>query len=198
MLAACDMAVELIKRGETTHFFPKGHSMSPLIRPYEEVLVTGVTPSDLRVGDIVVVDVKSGRLVIHRLTRLRKVKGRMMAWTKGDGGLRWDQPVDASLLVGRAVAVIRGGKRYINLDTPYWRMAGYLAAQFCLLQTIFLRIPGFGVYTPRNKRNILQRFWLHTAKIPFRFFVHVCLWGDRLRSLFGKEDDEKHSRRERR
>ena len=196
MLAACDMAVELIKRGETTHFFPKGHSMSPLIRPYEEVLVTGVAPEDLCVGDIVVVDVKSGRLVIHRLTRLKLVKGALTAWTKGDGGLRWDEPVDASACVGRVTGVIRKAKRYINFDTPCWRMANFLAAQFCLLQTVFLRIPRFGVYTHRNRRNVLQRFWLHVAKIPFRFFIHICLWVDRLQNLFSKKQNEKNTHRE--
>lgn len=182
-----DMAVELLRRGEVMHFFPKGHSMSPLIREGEEVLTEGVDPSDLCVGDVVVIYQNNGNIVIHRLTRLLRRRGGIEIWTKGDGGLPWDVPADLSACVGRAI-LVRKPRQHIDLRSAYWRAAGYIAAQISLVQTLLLRVPGFGAYTEKGKRHLAQRFWLHAAKLPFRGFIHTCLLGDRVRSLFSKRN----------
>ncbi|NOZ20650.1 MAG: hypothetical protein GXP25_06125 [Planctomycetes bacterium] len=181
-----EMAVDLLKRGEIMHFKPQGHSMSPMIREYEEVLTRTVEPKDLNTGDIVVMYQSNGRIVIHRLTRIVRRRDGIEIWTKGDGGLRWDTPAPLSACVGRAIAVI-GRKQYLDLMSPYWRTAGYLAAQFSLFQTFLLRIPGFGADWDRNDRQGIQRLWLHVAKTPFRGFMHLCLLGDRIRRAFAKK-----------
>lgn len=178
-----DMAVELLKRGEIMHFFPTGHSMSPMIRENEEVLTQGVKPEDLRTGEVVVMYQNNGRIVIHRLTRLLRSGAKVRLWTKGDGGLRWDLPAPSSACVGRAI-LVRKPKQDLDLLSPYWRLAGFLAAQISLLQTLLIRIPGFGAYTPKEERTTPQRFWLHAAKLPFRGFIHVCMIVDRIRARF--------------
>jgi len=180
-----DMAVELLQRGEEVHFFPKGHSMSPLIREFEEVLTRGCAPSELQVGEVVVMYQNNGNIVIHRLTRVVRRRDGLEIWTKGDGGIRWDNPSPLSACVGRAVTV-KKPEQQLDLVSPYWRGAGYLAAQISLLQTLLLRVPGFGAYLLPEERNLCQRFWLHAAKLPFRGFIHVCLFVDRLRQRFGK------------
>ncbi|MEW6355586.1 MAG: S24/S26 family peptidase [Planctomycetota bacterium] len=181
-----DMAVELLRRGEVMHFRPKGHSMSPMIREYEEVLTKSVDPRDLNTGDIVVLYQPNGGIVIHRLTRTVRRRDGIEIWTKGDGGLRWDLPAKLSVCVGRAIAV-RKPKQTLDLTSSYWRTAGYLAAQLSLFQTFVLRIPGFGADWDRDDRKGFQRFWLHVAKMPFRGFMHLCLLGDRIRLFFGRK-----------
>ena len=166
-------------------FIPKGHSMSPLIREYEEVLTKGAAPQDLHAGEVVVLYQNNGNIVIHRLTRLIRRRGEIELWTKGDGGLRWDEPARLSALIGRAIEV-RKPKQSLDLTSPFWRSAGYLAAQISLVQTLLLRIPGFGATTEKEERSKAQRFWLHAAKLPFRGFIHICLLVDRIHSRFAE------------
>lgn len=181
-----EMALELIRGGQVMHFRPQGHSMSPMIREYEEVLTRSVEHKDLYTGDIVVMYQPNGRIVIHRLTRIVRRRDGVEIRTKGDGGLRWDLPAPLSACVGRAIEARKPGHT-LDLTSSYWRTAGFLAAQFSLFQTFLLRIPGFGADWDRDDRRGIQRLWLHVAKMPFRMFMHLCLLGDRLRLALAKK-----------
>jgi signal peptidase I len=108
------------------HFIPiTGCSMLPLIQDGDQVLVShgcaGVQP-----GDVVLFQQK-GTLVAHRVMRIQYSEAGQVFITKGDNGLHFDPSVNADEIVGRVLAVKRG-HRVMSLDTPFWRIVGWLVA----------------------------------------------------------------------
>lgn len=104
-------------------------SMRPLLRCGDEVQVVAVQPTHLQMGDIVVV-LRDGALITHRLLA-RDAQG----WrTRGDS-CRWlDPPVADAAIVGRVVAVVRGGA-VIDLQALVWRLANRLLGWVAWLET---------------------------------------------------------------
>lgn len=111
---------------EEQHFIPiTGCSMLPLIRSGDIVLVAhGCT--DVRRGDIVVFRYKS-KLIAHRVLRIYEDNVGPIFITKGDNVLHFDPPLSKKEIVGRVLAIKRGG-RYMSLDTSISRVLGYFIA----------------------------------------------------------------------
>jgi len=87
------------------------HSMSPLLRPGDHVLVRVVSPESLQRGDLLVTQRPEGYLT-HRLVVVDE-----LGWhTKGDRNRRADDPISAQFIAGLVVAVERRG-RSVNLRT---------------------------------------------------------------------------------
>jgi signal peptidase len=77
-------------------------SMEPALRVGDVVVNSRVRPADARVGDIVTFSDPegTGKLITHRVRRLRIVDGTAHVVTKGDNTNaveRWDVPADGSL-----------------------------------------------------------------------------------------------------
>lgn len=98
-------------------------SMRPFLRPGDVVVMSRLKAGEIpQRGDIIVVqpdDPVGGALPLtHRLI------GRSAAgWlTKGD--FRWfpDAPVAPQVVIGQAVAILRGD-HWIDISTPAWRLA---------------------------------------------------------------------------
>ena len=80
-------------------------------------------------GDVVVYFL-DGKLIVHRIVRVKHEAGERIFRTKGDSSLCLDaRPVAESEIVGRVVAVKRG-ERTIDLRSGVWRAWGRLAT-FC-------------------------------------------------------------------
>jgi signal peptidase len=85
-----------------------GVSMLPLLRTGDIVITRDVSPSEVRVGDIVRFRYHEDRAsIVHRVTEIREEEGRRIFVTKGDNNNALDLPWDESHLEGKAILVIR-------------------------------------------------------------------------------------------
>lgn len=97
-----------------------GTSMAPALRRGDHVKIAPVSPSELRVGDLVTFATPGG-LVTHRLVGIAPAARTPWLMTRGDNERARDAPMSASALVGRAVARERLG-RTVRLDGIRWRV----------------------------------------------------------------------------
>jgi len=111
-----------------------GGSMTPAIHPRDILLVCRCRPDDLRPRDVVLY-VRDGRLVAHRLIDVGIRAGRRVLVTRGDALWTADPPVDAGDLLGRVVAVGRRGVfRAPAACTPLARARGLVASECTALR----------------------------------------------------------------
>jgi signal peptidase I len=102
-----------------------GHSMLPLIQPGDRLLVLHGSEG-VRRGDVIVFW-RAGRLIAHRVLSIFDSCPGLAVVTKGDNAPWRDQPLEASEIVGRVLAIERDDKR-VDLDTPTWRVLSWLIA----------------------------------------------------------------------
>lgn len=156
------------------HYIPIiGRSMFPLIRSGDQVLVAHGC-AGIRRGDVVVFRYY-GKLIAHRVLRIRKNEAVHTFITKGDNVLQFDPPLHANKIVGRVLAIKRGN-RCMPLDTAVWLILGWLIA----VSTVSLaKIHGCG-------RNLKERWFgsyftcltpvLHRCEQVFSFFIRKILF----------------------
>ncbi len=119
-----EAALDLWSQAQGQHLIPiSGRSMLPLIRDGDRALVAHGS-ADVRRGDVVVFW-REGGLIAHRVLRICGRDSELRFVTKGDNVPHPDPPIDASEIVGRVLAVQRGGRR-MRLDTTAWRVVGWL------------------------------------------------------------------------
>jgi signal peptidase I len=111
---ALDLARAGLREGDRVRLNVTGNSMAPLLRPGDAVWAEPAVPASLRRGDVVVVRCAGG-LVTHRLVAV----GDGEWYTKGDNARHLDPPVTADAILGRVVAIERGGDR-IELRGRQW------------------------------------------------------------------------------
>jgi signal peptidase I len=84
-----------------------GCSMYPRFKPGDSVELEQC--SRIRYGDIIVYRGRSSRsLIVHRVIRLRRWRGRLQVRAKGDNSSRLDRWVDVGVVIGRVRTVHRG------------------------------------------------------------------------------------------
>lgn len=100
---------DLLHGGYTARFRATGDSMNPTIACGEYVRVEPCSGTEVRRGDVLLIDAARG-LTAHRLVRIRRAGGGPISLiTRGDNSLRNDSPVAPSSVLGRVTAVERGG-----------------------------------------------------------------------------------------
>ena len=114
-----------LDREGTLWFRIEGTSMNPVLRSGDRVQVQPCTLEALAFGDLALFT-KRQTFCLHRVMGTMKKHGVNWLITKGDGCGRWDRPVTAASIVGRAVAIDRRGRLQL-LDT----VAGRLSALLC-------------------------------------------------------------------
>lgn len=158
-----------------------GNSMLPFIRDGDQVLVvhghTGV-----RRGDVIVFR-RQAELGAHRVLRIYGDTDQPVFVTKGDNNPRFDPSLAGNQVLGRVVAVKRGG-RYMSLDTATWRVVGESIA---LATLAWARFYGFGHSLMRrlvgSKANRIKTY-LRPGAMPFfslilrAFEAIACRWTD--------------------
>jgi len=113
------------ERGARNRIKIAGNSMLPLIVDGDGVLVEhGAT--EIRRGDIIVFRYGND-LAAHRVLSIHRGDDGPTYVTKGDNAPRSDPPLSAGEIVGRVLAIERGG-RHLPLDTPAWQALGWLIA----------------------------------------------------------------------
>jgi hypothetical protein len=103
--ACCDLVAELVREAGSASLKVTGLSMLPAIWPGDVLTVRSQSPDLLLPGQIILYQ-RNGRLTAHRIIR---VAGDELI-TQGDCVPSLDQPVSASEVLGRVVAVCRDGR----------------------------------------------------------------------------------------
>lgn len=98
-----------------------GSSMRPHLRPGDWLLLRRESPLRVLSGDVVAF-LRQGRIYIHRVVRKQSGRCGPVLITRGDALTQCDSPVTAAELLGRVLAIVRGG-RTINLEGLAWPLA---------------------------------------------------------------------------
>jgi signal peptidase I len=108
--AFVDVVCDLLRRGHSVRFRAKGASMHPTIQEGEAITVAPARPAEIRRGDVVLYRLGRG-VIAHRVARVaRKPGGALVFIPRGDASQSGDEPVEEVAILGRVVAVERGGR----------------------------------------------------------------------------------------
>jgi len=91
-----EVVAAMLRQGRTVELPAQGTSMRPLIPPGGVVRVEPARATDVRPGDVVLVEA-GGHLICHRLVYV--AAGR--AVTRGDAATDCDAPLPADAIIGR-------------------------------------------------------------------------------------------------
>jgi signal peptidase I len=104
-----ETAEELLGRGHLLRFRADGWSMHPTIRYGEVIIVEPLGDSPIRRGDILLYR-RPGAAIAHRLIRVTSpVHERAQLVLRGDAADCADPPIEIERVLGRVIAVERGG-----------------------------------------------------------------------------------------
>jgi signal peptidase I len=120
--AFVDVLTEILRQGRQVRFHATGMSMIPAIREGEAITVVAAPPTKIRRRDVILYRSKRG-VIAHRVVRVRRDGEGCVFITRGDASVTSDEPVDASAVLGRVVAVERGG-RTVHLTGRQTRLVG--------------------------------------------------------------------------
>jgi signal peptidase I len=109
-----------------------GSSMLPSLRPGDILEIQRVPDGDLSLGDIVVF-ARENRLVVHRITQLKREQDDVSVITRGDRSPKADAPVLAGELLGKVRIIQRGNQTVIPRATAWTRAVSWvlLRSEFC-------------------------------------------------------------------
>ena len=118
-----EITAELLRRGNRVRFRAIGASMQPTIEDGELITVAPMAPESVKRGDILLYQSESG---VHAHRVVGRVKGTVPLLEgdcpldhyllRGDASVSCDAPVQLEQVIGRVVAVQRGG-RNLALDS---------------------------------------------------------------------------------
>ena len=117
------LATEILGGGNTLRFRARGGSMWPFIRGGDCAEVQVADAASIRRGDVVLVRTGSGRLLVHRVRWIGRAGEEVALWTQGDALAKPDPMIRAAQVLGRVVAVERGG-RHLRLGRAPLHLAG--------------------------------------------------------------------------
>jgi len=181
---AVNLAREELAQGALLRLRVAGHSMAPLIERGDLVLVQRANLEDLRRGDLLLVE-QAGDFLVHRLVATPRWRGARSCGpdthrvrTKGDNASYADLPLPPQDVLGRVVAVEKGGK-IIELDRGQWPLVNRLLG---LLGWGEVQLFAAGRTVKRRLVGAQSRPWTirlaSLAATPFR-------WLTRLLTKFG-------------
>jgi hypothetical protein len=122
----------------------RGNCMQGTIPEGASVRLSVCSPSDLRPGDVVLVE-GGNSLSLHRFLRIASVNSKHWLLTKGDSAVRPDPLSPPQALVGRLVE-IRSDTQSLSY-TPSWsdrlcaRLSGFFWIQFLVLRSAWRGTP---------------------------------------------------------
>ncbi len=126
--------IDLLREGYIIRSWAVGESMAPCIKKGDLLVVKPISLKDARIGEIVAYrkDESHSVLTTHRVIQKGKDGGRRYVITKGDRNIYRDFPLVCPLAVlGKVTGIERNGQ-VISLETPFYRLRGYLQARLSL------------------------------------------------------------------
>ena len=126
--------INLLREGHVIRSLAVGASMSPSIKKGELLMVKPIAFEEAEIGEIVAFrrDESQSVLTTHRVIQKGKESGQRYIITKGDRNPYRDFPLLSSQeLLGKVTGIERNGQ-VISLESPFYRIRGYLMARLSL------------------------------------------------------------------
>ncbi|MCH6570804.1 MAG: signal peptidase I [Acidobacteria bacterium] len=126
--------INLLREGHVIRSLAVGASMSPSIKKGELLIVKPIALEEAEIGEIVAFrrDESQSVLTTHRVIQKGKESGQRYIITKGDRNPYRDFPLLSSQeLLGKVTGIERNGQ-VISLESPFYRIRGYLMARLSL------------------------------------------------------------------
>ncbi len=126
--------INLLREGHVIRSLAVGASMSPAIKKGELLIVKPIALEEAEIGEIVAFrrDESQSVLTTHRVIQKGKERGQRYIITKGDRNPYRDFPLLSSQeLLGKVTGIERNGQ-VISLESPFYRIRGYLMARLSL------------------------------------------------------------------
>jgi hypothetical protein len=121
--ASVEFVLILLAREGQVWVYEASDSMSPLIRPGDQLCLRPLEPTGARTGMIIAFR-RHGELIVHRL--LGATPAGLV--TKGDALVDVDAPLSTGEIVARVVAIRSPAGRLIDLDRAPWPQIGRVLA----------------------------------------------------------------------
>lgn len=138
-----DLAAALLRSGSIVRLRALGTSMLPALWPGDLLTIDPVPLGAVCVGDIVLC-MRNGRFVIHRLRQVGGMSGAADWITQGDAVPNADPAVSAEAILGRVSSVTRGGRGLVpRQPTASDRMFAWISCRSALLCKLVLRLHWF-------------------------------------------------------
>lgn len=123
-ILGCELAAEVLRSFGKLRLRTTGASMLPAVWPGDVLSVRRHAVEDALPGDIVLF-VREGRLVAHRVVQRTIGKNGIQWVTRGDSVDGNDAPIPSHALLGRVTTIERGSRRL----APQLSLAGRLVSQ---------------------------------------------------------------------
>lgn len=143
--------VETIRKGKNVQIPLKGFSMNPWLVGGRDTALLGSVDKKLKVGDIVLAELRPSLYALHRIYRINGDKIQLY----GDGNYRPDPVIDRSKVLASAVGFYRKGAN--KLQTPeylpfriyssLWRMPLIMRR---VILAIYRRLIVYPKYSPKG------------------------------------------------
>ena len=145
---------DILEKGKSIRFQAKGWSMHPFIRDGDFIVVSPVKSSSIRKGDIVFYSNAENKIIVHRIIRKYKQKGRMTVLVKGDASFSSPEKMDIQNVLGKVIAVERNGRKK-RLDRKLYQIIGLF---FAVISPFSRWIYPIGSIMKQSARRILGVF----------------------------------------
>lgn len=130
-----DVCISLLREGKSVCLNASGGSMYPFVKDGDIIKVVPLSENDIKIGDIISVDVDNkGKawFYVHRLVKIYKDTDKKLYVTKGDASnVGFDEPVGFKRIVGEVAEIERGSLK-LNLKQPLWKYLNKHIAKFSL------------------------------------------------------------------
>ncbi|MBF0118853.1 MAG: signal peptidase I [Desulfobacterales bacterium] len=111
-----DIILEIWKKeNRKIKLIVKGFSMEPYIHANDTILINLLPYDKIKIGDITAF-LQNGKIVVHRIIKIKKYKGKLLFCQKGDNltGYSW---IESDQIIGR-VDIIERDNRKIYFKKP--------------------------------------------------------------------------------
>lgn len=120
------LSAEILREGKSLRFQAHGSSMTPLLRDGDFLLVKTADPSAIRIGHVVLCNISSSCLVVHRVIQKRSTSKGISFSIQGDQKQEPDGWIQEEQILGRVVEIHRSDQR-LEMRNPVMRFLGFLA-----------------------------------------------------------------------
>ncbi len=120
------LSAEVLHLGASLRFQARGHSMQPLVRDGDILLVKPLGERLPRVGDVVLCVTEPGMVLVHRVIRRQFCSDGYHFLVQGDQVSQPDGWIPRDRIYGRVASIEREGSR-INMDSMEMRILSAMA-----------------------------------------------------------------------
>ena len=103
---------EGLRSGKAVRLLATGDSMVPIIRQGDMLLITPLAGGAIRVGDVVFFADKHGRMVLHRVIRIRQHESGHRFLLQADNSIQADGWISLEAIYGRLASFERTGEHF--------------------------------------------------------------------------------------